>query len=169
VAEDEHVGLRLEGEALVKPRRLVLEQVLVDLARRSVDESDALPAELEAQVEGEVAHEVLRALVGVRERPCDRALSEFAVLLRHVGTAAVLEVARDRVVVVAVDRRDAALLDQRAHFVRMGAVADQIAAAVDPLDAELLDARERRLERRQVAVDVGDDGDALHAAPSLFH
>src|SRR2546430_13270857 len=55
---------------------------------------------------------------------------------------------RDRVVVVAVDRRDGALLDERAHLVRVRAVADQIAAAVHPLDAELFDARECRLQRR---------------------
>jgi hypothetical protein len=42
------------------------------------------------------------------------------------------------------------------------AVADQIAAAVDRVDAELVDARQRRLQCRQVGVDVGDHRDALH-------
>ena len=93
------------------------------------------------------------------ERPVDRLLPELAVVLRDVRAAAVLEVARDRVVVVAVDGGDRALLDQRADLVRMRAVADQVAAAVDALDAELLDVVERRLERRQVAVDVGDHRD----------
>ena len=66
-------------------------------------------------------------------------------MLVDVGAAAVVVVARDRVVVVAVDRRDPALLDQRADFVRMRAVTDQIAAAVHALDAELLDPVERRI------------------------
>jgi hypothetical protein len=51
---------------------LGLEEVLVDLPRRPVDEAHALRAELEAQVEGKGAHELLRALVGVGERPVDR-------------------------------------------------------------------------------------------------
>ena len=61
----------------------------------------------------------------------DRLLPELAVVLGDVRAAAVIELAADRVVVVAVDRRDPALLDQRAHLVRMRPVADQIAAAVD--------------------------------------
>ena len=123
-------------------------------------------AEVELEVERERAHEVFGALVGVGERPFDRALSEVAVVLGHVGAAAVVEVARDRVVVVAVDGRDAALLDQRADLVGVRAVADQVAAAVDTRDAELLDALERRLQCGEVGVDVGDDSDALaHAAP----
>jgi hypothetical protein len=40
------------------------------------------------------------------------------------------------------------------------AVADQIAAAIDRVDAELVDAGERRLQRRQVGVDVGDHREA---------
>ena len=63
-------------------------------------------ADREVQVERQVAHEVLRRLVGVRERPLDRPLAELAVVRRDVRAAAVVEVARDRVVVVAVDRRD---------------------------------------------------------------
>ena len=89
-----------------------------------------LPAELEAQIERQRAHEVLRALVGVRERPRDRSLPELAVVLGDVRAAAVVELAADRVVVVAVDRRDLALLDQPAHLVRVRAVADEVPAAV---------------------------------------
>ena len=157
------------GEALVEPGGLVLEEVLVDLARRAVHEMDAPFADLEAQVERQLAHEVLRRLVGVRERPGDRLLTELAVVRGDVRAAAVLEVARDRVVVVAVDGRDLALGDQRAHLVRVRPVADEVAAAVDPLDAELVDARERGLQRGQIAVDVGDHRDAVAVtgSPSL--
>ena len=88
-------------------------------------------ADREAQVERQLAHEVLGRLVGVLERPLDRALPELAVVRRDVRAAAVVEVARDRVVVVAVDRRDLALGDQRADLVGVRAVADQVAAAVD--------------------------------------
>ena len=89
-------------------------------------------AELEAQVEGELVHERLRALVGVRECPVDRQLPDLALVRVTVGAAAILEVAGDRVVVVAIDRRNATLLDQGADLVRVGPVADQVAAAVDP-------------------------------------
>jgi len=43
----------------------------------------------------------------------------------------------------------------------MRPVADEIAAAVDLLDPELFDPRERRLQRRQVCVDVGDHRNPL--------
>ena len=127
----------------------------------------SLGAELEPQVEREPAHEVLGALVGVRERPRDRSLAELAVVLGDVRAAAVVEVAGDRVVVVAVDRRDPAVLDQPAHLVRVRAVADQVAAAVDRVDADRVDRLEAGLERREVGVDVGDDRDALQLWPLL--
>ena len=93
---------------------------------------------------------------------------ELAVVPVDVGAAAVLEVPADGVVVVAVDRGDRASLDQRADLVRMRAVADQIAAAVDVVDAELGSIRsERRLERRQVGVDICDDRDPLHRRPAV--
>ena len=113
------------------------------------------------KVERQLAHEVLRGLVGVLERPGDRLLSELAVVLRDVGAAAVVQVAGDRVVVVAVDRRDLALLDQRADLVGMRAVPDEVTTAVDLVDTDRVDRGEARLERRQVAVDVGDHGDPV--------
>ena len=64
------------------------------------------------------------------ERPRDRLLAELAVVLGHVRAPAVVQVARDRVVVVAVDRRDPAVLDQPAHLVRVRPVADEVPAAV---------------------------------------
>jgi hypothetical protein len=73
------------------------------------------------------------------ECPVDRALPELAVLLVAVGAAAVVEVAGDGVVVVAVDRGDAAPLDQGANLVRVRPVADQIAAAVDGVNTSPLD------------------------------
>jgi hypothetical protein len=100
----------------------------------------------------------------VGERPLDGALTELAVALGDVGAAAVLEVAREGVVVVAVDRREAQLLDPRAHLVRVGAVADEVAAADQRIDVERLDGLKARLERGEVAVDVGDDRDAVEAA-----
>ena len=51
VAEHEHVGVLGGGEPLVEPVGLVLEQVLVDLARRAVHEMDLALTEREAQVE----------------------------------------------------------------------------------------------------------------------
>ena len=75
-------------------------------------------------------------------------LSELAVVLGDVRATAVLEVPSDGVVVVPVDRRDAALLDQPADLVGVRAVADEVAAAVDALDAQLLNSLERRLPRR---------------------
>jgi hypothetical protein len=105
----------------------------------------------------------------VRERPLDRPLTELAVVPVAVGAAAVLEIARDGVVVVAVDRGDAALLDQGADLVRVRAVADQIAAAVDGVDLRPLSRLECCLQGRQVGVNVGDDRDPLHRRPQCKH
>ena len=104
----------------------------------------AVLAEREAKVEGQLAHEVLGLLVGVGERPLDREVAELAVVRRDVGAAAVLEVAADRVVVVAVDRRDGPFGDQRADLIGVRPVADEVAAAVDALDSELVDPCQRR-------------------------
>ena len=82
-------------------------------------------------------------------------------MLSHIRAATVIKLAGDRVVVVAVDRRDAALLDQPAHLVRVGAVANEIAAAVDGVDPDHVDRVKARVERGQVAVDVGDDRYAI--------
>jgi hypothetical protein len=101
-----------------------------------------------------------RSAVGVGERPLHRALAELAIVRRYVRAPTVLEVAGDGVVVVAVDGRDAPVLDQRAHVVRMRAVPDQVAAAVDGVDADVLDGREGRLQSRLVRVDVRDHRDA---------
>jgi hypothetical protein len=126
-----------------------------------VDEVHRRAPDVEAQVERKLAHELLGRLSGVGERPLDGELPDLAVVRRDVRAAAVVEIARDRVVVVAVDRRDRALLDQRADLARVRPVADEVAAAVHALDPELVDTRERSLERRQVGVDVGDDRDPV--------
>ena len=135
VPEDEDVAVGERGDALEGARRLVLEQVLVHLPWRTVHEADAFAAELEAQVEGQLAHERLRAFVGVGERPVDRKLTDRSVVPVDVGAAAVFEVAPDRIVVVAVDGRDRAVFDPGADLVRVGAVADEVAAAVDGVDS----------------------------------
>ena len=88
-------------------------------------------------------------------------------MLGHVRAPAVVEVAGDRVVVVAVDRRDRAGLDHAAHLVRVRAIADEVSAAEQPVDADRVDRREAGLERRQVAVDVGYHRDALQLLPPV--
>ena len=73
-----------------------------------------------------------------------------------ICAAAVVQVAGDRIVVVAVDRRDPPLRYQTADLVRIRAVADEIAAAVGRIDTDLLDRIRTGLERRQIAMDVSD-------------
>src|SRR5829696_5121420 len=77
VAEDQHGRLLGRSEALVEAVRLLLEEVLVHLPRRAVHEVDRPLPHLEAQVEGQLAHEVLRGASRVGERPVDRALAEL--------------------------------------------------------------------------------------------
>jgi hypothetical protein len=96
----------------------------------------------------------------VRERPVDRKLADLAVVLVDIGAAAVVEIAGDRIVVVSVDGRDAALFDQRADLVRVRAVSDQVAAAIDGLRRQLIDSLESGLEGRKVGVRIGEEGDA---------
>jgi hypothetical protein len=47
------------------------------------------------------------------------------------------------------------------------AVADEVAATVDLRDAELVDPFQRRLQRGEVGVDVGDDGDGVGVGDHL--
>ena len=60
VPERENIAVRAPGYPLERPRGLVLEQVLVDLPRRAVNEPYIPGAEPEPQVEGQRAHEGLR-------------------------------------------------------------------------------------------------------------
>jgi hypothetical protein len=106
--------------------------------------------------------------VGVLERPVHRQLAKLAIALVPIGAAAVLEVAAHRVVVVAVDRGDLALLDEPADLVRVRPIADEISAAVDRVHFGLIDRLQHRLQGRQVRVDIGDDRDPLHAAPAAY-
>jgi hypothetical protein len=122
-----------------------------------MDEMDRDVLDAEPRVEGERVHVLLGRLTGVLERPGDRLLPELAVVRRHVRAAAVVFIARDRVVVVAVDRRDLALLYEGANVVWIGPVADQVPAAIDPLDAECLYALERSLQGGEICVDVRDN------------
>jgi hypothetical protein len=125
---------------------------------------------VDLEVERERAHEVLGVLVGVRQGPIDRLLTEVAFVLGWVGAAAVFEVARDRVIVVSVDGRDAELLDQRTDLVGVRAVPDQVAAAIDAPDVELFDALKRDLQGRQVGVDVwrSNSACAICERPALW-
>jgi len=131
-----------------------------------VNEVDADLSEAEAQLEWESEHELPGGLARVRERPCDGEPPQLAIVGGGVRATAVLFLARYRVVVVAVDRRDPALGDQVAHLVRVRAVSDHVTAAVDTLDTKILDLPQRGPQRRQVGVDVCDDSDravVLHA------
>ena len=145
-------------------RRLVLEQVLVDLARRAVHEVDRRLATSKRRSNGRSRMKSL-APVGVASvHSTERWPSSRSCGVTYAQPQS--SSPGDRVVVVAVDRRDP-ILDQRADLVRVRAVADQVAAAVHALDAELLDPRQRGLERREVGVDVGDhrDGRQTSASP----
>src|SRR5918999_4919018 len=78
VPEDQHIVALRCRESLTQRCRLVLEQVLVDLARRAVDQMDVEPAEGELEVERELAHEGLGVGIGVGERPLDGSLPKLA-------------------------------------------------------------------------------------------
>jgi hypothetical protein len=134
-----------------------------------VDEVHRAPADGEAQVERQIAHVVLAGLVGVGDRPVDRSLAELAVVRRDVRAAAVLQIPRDRVVVVAVDGRDRALGHQRAHLIGMRPVAHEVPAAVHGVDPQFVDSPQRGLERGKVGVDVGDHRDAWHPDAQAIH
>ena len=92
-------------------------------------------------------------------RPEERLLAARFLVLVLVGAAAIVAVEADPVVVVAHDRRDAALADQLDRLVRPRAVADQVAEAVDGIRRLGIDRGEHRFGGGAVAVQVGEDGD----------
>ena len=95
------------GEALVEAGGLVLEEVLVDLARRAVHEMDLGSPTSKRRSNGSSRMKSLERWSVCASVHVDRLLAELAVVRGDVRAAAVVVVARDRVVVVAVDRRDA--------------------------------------------------------------
>ena len=83
-------------------------------------------------------------------------------LLGDVVAAALAAPVADAVVVVAADRGDAERPNALDHASRIGSVAHEIAEAVDLGNACRSDVGEHRIERRQVAVHVGEERDAAH-------
>ncbi len=75
VTKHQRIGFLGAGESLVKTSRPVVEEVLIDLARRAIHKVYGALADFETQIEGQRAREVLRGLVGVLARPVDRALA----------------------------------------------------------------------------------------------
>jgi hypothetical protein len=71
----------------------------------------------------------------------------------------------DQRVVVALHRSRRPFPHQVQALRRTRAIADDIAQAVDPVDGQCIDACEHRRQGLQVAVDVGNDGDAVHGFP----
>ena len=77
-----------------------------------------------------------------------------------VGAAALVAAEPGAVVVVAHDDRDALGPESLEHLVGPRCIPDQIAEDVAAVDASRLDVGENGVERRQVGVDVGEDGDS---------
>jgi hypothetical protein len=117
-----------------------------------MDEPDSLASKLEAEIERKLSHERFRSPRRVGERPLDRKLADFLVVRVAVGAAAVVEVAADRVVVVAVDRRNVPGRDHGADLVWMRSVSDEVTAAVDRPDAKLGDSLECGVKGLQIRV-----------------
>ncbi len=69
---------------------------------------------------------------------------------------------QDVVVPVAADGELADLAADVGGPLRVGALPDQVAQAEDPRDPAALNVAQRGLERGDIAVYVGDDGDSFH-------
>ena len=152
----------------------ILEQVLVDAPRAAVHGEQLTRGRIQQKAVLE------RAQVGLHLGG-DRALGPLqgrgalgTLLIGLVDAAALSLLKADPLVVVAHETRDAALAQQQGDFVRRRPVADEIAETEHLGEAASLDVAEHRLESRQVAVHVGEDGegsrqsDRLHALLPLL-
>jgi hypothetical protein len=97
--------------------------------------------------------ELDRLLVGVITGPAHRGRGRG----REDGG---VDLARDRKVMVAHQAQLAALGHQLGALVGLRAVADHVAQAPDLLDPGLVDRGQHGLGGREIAVDVGEDGDS---------
>jgi hypothetical protein len=96
--------------------------------------------------------------MGLRPREAGVALGLVGGL--HVRTATLVAVEAGPVVVVAHDDREALGREALEHLVGPRGIPDQVAQRVPGIDPGILDVGERRLEGREVGVNVGEDRDA---------
>ena len=156
--EDGRVGI-LVGHARHGRLRPVLEEVLVDAPRAAVHGEQVAGRRREREVVLERA-QVGLDLVGhglLRPRQRDGALG--ALLVGLVDAAAVAGLEADALVVVAHERGDAAVAHEQGDLVGRGSVADEVAERDRLRHPAPLDVGEDRLEARQVAVHVAEDGE----------
>jgi hypothetical protein len=140
--------------------RPVLEQVLVDAPRAAVHRQQLAGRRVEDEAVLERAQKRARLVAGHRVGPGERGGALGALRVGLVDAAAVAGAEADALVVVAHQGGDAAVAHQGRDLVGERPVADEVTEAEHVADAAGLEVREDRLEAGQVAVDVGEDGEA---------
>ncbi len=160
VAAGEDVGGPIGEEACELVLRRGREQAVAAGARRAVEaEQAARPAELALDRRHEALH-VGEVCVGqLRARPLDDR-PQAPPLVVSIGGL----VAEEPVVGVAAHDRTAERAQPCEHLPRLWSAGGDVAEADDLVRATPIDVSEHGLERDAVAVDVGDEGDAPHAA-----
>jgi len=159
VAAGDDVGAGGGGDPGERRVGLVLIEVLVDPARAAVNEQGAVALADEPDFARKRAQPGLVGRRCVRLGPRERSVAEGLLGRIDVGAAAVVAVEPCAVVVVARYTRDAFGPEPSEDFVRPGGVADEVAEDVAGVDACEGDIGEDGLQRRQVGVDVGEEGD----------
>jgi predicted small lipoprotein YifL len=111
-------------------------------------------------------------MVRIGDGPVRERISGFAVPLRLIGrlvAAAVPAAVTDPIIVVAADRGYAETPDALDHTGGVRPVADEVSEAVGRgTQTVFVDVRKHRIERGRIAVDVGDEREALHRARHLL-
>ncbi len=92
-------------------------------------------------------------------RPFQRLLAELSIALFLVGASTLGAVETDAIVVVAHDRWNVLASNPIDHLIRERRVANEIAEAIDPIGPFAADIVQDRIQRRDVAVNVADQGD----------
>ena len=131
----------------------------VHAPRAAVAHEHARAVRLEADLAGEAAHPAAPPLVRVPEGVAVREPREVVVARIGVAALAVVESARDRIVVVPPHHADVMVDEEREDPVRVGAERPEVAEAVErvrPPGGGVLD---RGRQRQVVAVDAPEDGD----------
>ena len=139
-------------------RRDGFEQKLVDAARRPVNQKELAGTDAQPAALRQATHPGLEfaAAVGRRVFVGDR--GEVIVARIGVPAVAVLAATRQRLLVVALDAPDPALLEQRPDLLRPGTEAAEIAETVHGLGTTSPRILQQRRQRKVVAVRAAEHG-----------
>ena len=166
MAEDQYVAIARCSETLKTRQRPIFEEVLVHAPRTAVHQSKPLAVGVKPDLGVERSEERLPVRRHRLFGPTERYVPEALLFGIAVGASTFVPIEADAIVVVSNDCRNGVLPDPVDHYVWKRRVPDQVAETIRPLDVLMLQVVEHGFQRRDVRVDVTDDGNSHGSSPA---